>query len=442
MLKFSRASDEYEDDVDEFIAFALAPLMDKTSIRCPCISCKNFNHLSPNIVKDHLIIEGIDMTYDPFVLHGEEGQVHVVDEGVETIDFNLTETYEMLKATNENWLKHSMKFSYMGSRRFLPDDHPYRLEKSWFNGKQEHEAKPVPLKSDEIFTQEQSIFETFKCAAMLTFEALSETSEFARKWVPFCKKFNIEPRAPEWYFSQKIDYLKDKVHPNFVRERRAMKREYGGFKVQINSLVDMAKKVPKEGWTMQDGMPWPGNNVRDHPGMIHISVCDVEGNELPRRCMFSREKKPGFDHHKKARGNACSATGFFSIFIFLLTNGCFDILPDESFTLKHDGRGYLSMLNTGPKSNNSQFFITFIDAHHLDGLHVVFRMLVQGRRTLKKIESAGSKQGEPAFFVKIVNCGELLEGKIRAVAALERESVSLADRALLFITKDIELFSF
>ena len=60
-------------------------------------------------------------------------------------------------------------------------------------------------------------------AAMLTFEALSETSEFARRWVPFCKKFSIEPRAPEWYFAQKVDYLKDKVHPEFVRERRAMK---------------------------------------------------------------------------------------------------------------------------------------------------------------------------------------------------------------------------
>ena len=60
-------------------------------------------------------------------------------------------------------------------------------------------------------------------AAMLTFEALSETSEFARKWVPFCKKFSIEPRAPEWYFAQKVDYLRDKVDPTFVRERRAMK---------------------------------------------------------------------------------------------------------------------------------------------------------------------------------------------------------------------------
>jgi cellulose synthase A len=68
-------------------------------------------------------------------------------------------------------------------------------------------------------------------AAMLTFEALSETSEFAKKWVPFSKRYSLEPRAPEWYFQQKIDYLKDKVAPNFVRERRAMKVHY------LSSLV-------------------------------------------------------------------------------------------------------------------------------------------------------------------------------------------------------------
>ncbi|XP_057737823.1 cellulose synthase A catalytic subunit 6 [UDP-forming]-like [Arachis stenosperma] len=142
-------------------------------------------------------------------------------------------------------------------------------------------------------------------AAMLTFEALSETSEFARRWVPFCKKYNIEPRAPEWYFNQKIDYLKNKVHPAFVRERRAMKRDYEEFKVRINSLVATAQKVPEDGWTMQDGTPWPGNNVRDHPGMIQVflgqdGIRDIEGNELPRLVYVSREKRPGFDHHKKA----------------------------------------------------------------------------------------------------------------------------------------------
>ncbi|KAG4377374.1 hypothetical protein GLYMA_18G098032v4 [Glycine max] len=140
---------------------------------------------------------------------------------------------------------------------------------------------------------------------MLTFEALSETSEFARKWVPFCKKFCIEPRAPEWYFAQKVDYLKDKVDATFIRERHAIKREYEEFKVRINALVALAQKVPEDGWTMQDGTPWPGNNVRDHPGMIQVflgqnRVRDFEGNELPRLVYVSREKRPGYDHHKKA----------------------------------------------------------------------------------------------------------------------------------------------
>ncbi|XP_065882043.1 probable cellulose synthase A catalytic subunit 3 [UDP-forming] [Euphorbia lathyris] len=142
-------------------------------------------------------------------------------------------------------------------------------------------------------------------AAMLTFEALSETSEFAKKWIPFCKKFKIEPRAPEFYFAQKMDYLKDEVQASFVKERRAMKREYEEFKVRINALVAKAKKVPEEGWTMQDGTLWPGNNVRDHPGMIQVFLgqsggLDTDGNELPRLVYVSREKRPGFNHHKKA----------------------------------------------------------------------------------------------------------------------------------------------
>ncbi|KAF9688510.1 hypothetical protein SADUNF_Sadunf02G0204500 [Salix dunnii] len=142
-------------------------------------------------------------------------------------------------------------------------------------------------------------------ASMLLFDSLAETAEFARRWVPFCKKHNIEPRAPEFYFTQKIDYLKDKVHPNFVKERRAMKREYEEFKVRINALVSKAQKKPEEGWVMQDGTPWPGNITRDHPGMIQVylgseGALDVEGKELPRLVYVSREKRPGYNHHKKA----------------------------------------------------------------------------------------------------------------------------------------------
>ncbi|CAI9759117.1 unnamed protein product [Fraxinus pennsylvanica] len=142
-------------------------------------------------------------------------------------------------------------------------------------------------------------------ASMLLFDALAETAEFARRWVPFCQKYSIEPRAPEYYFFEKIDYLKDKVQPTFVKDRRAMKREYEEFKVRINALVAKAQKKPEEGWVMQDGTPWPGNNTRDHPGMIQVylgseGALDVEGKELPRLVYVSREKRPGYQHHKKA----------------------------------------------------------------------------------------------------------------------------------------------
>ncbi|KAL6595583.1 hypothetical protein ACP70R_047923 [Stipagrostis hirtigluma subsp. patula] len=142
-------------------------------------------------------------------------------------------------------------------------------------------------------------------ATMLTFDVLAETTEFARKWVPFSKKYSIEPRAPEWYFSQKIDDLKDKVSRSFIKDRRDMKREYEEFKVRINGLAANAQKIPEGGWIMQDGTPWPGNNTRDHPGMIqvflgHSGGLDTEGNELPCLVYVSREKRPGFQHHKKA----------------------------------------------------------------------------------------------------------------------------------------------
>ena len=44
--------------------------------------------------------------------------------------------------------------------------------------------------------------------------------------------------------------------------------------------------------------------------------------------------------------------------------------------LNHEGRGILSMANSGTNTNKSQFFITLKKAAHLDGKHVVFGELV------------------------------------------------------------------
>ena len=80
---------------------------------------------------------------------------------------------------------------------------------------------------------------------------------------------------------------------------------------------------------------------------------------------------------------------------------------DENFTLKHTGRGILSMANAGPNTNGSQFFICTEQTPWLDGKHVVFGALTSGEETLAAMEAQGSQSGKTKSPVTIVDCGEL-----------------------------------
>merc|ERR1712060_345965 len=80
---------------------------------------------------------------------------------------------------------------------------------------------------------------------------------------------------------------------------------------------------------------------------------------------------------------------------------------DEKFTLKHAGPGVLSMANSGPNTNGSQFFLCTVKTDWLDGKHVVFGNVTKGMDVVKAIEAVGSQSGKTSKPVVVADSGQL-----------------------------------
>ena len=78
--------------------------------------------------------------------------------------------------------------------------------------------------------------------------------------------------------------------------------------------------------------------------------------------------------------------------------------------LSFDRVGLLAMANSGPSTNGSQFFITFVPTPHLDGKHTIFGEVVEGQDVLDSLtrrdpQASPASPGDSLLRVTILEDG-------------------------------------
>ncbi|KAI3769667.1 hypothetical protein L6452_00776 [Arctium lappa] len=131
----------------------------------------------------------------------------------------------------------------------------------------------------------------------LTFYSLVETTKFAKLWVPFCKKYNVQVRAPFRYFTPKPPSIEDESL-EFPQEWKKMKNEYGNLYKKIEIAAQRTFPCDRD----SDLGVFADVHRSNHPTIIKVVSENKEGtpNYLPHVIYISREKNPNHHHHYKA----------------------------------------------------------------------------------------------------------------------------------------------
>ncbi|XP_075801023.1 putative inactive peptidyl-prolyl cis-trans isomerase-like 6 isoform X4 [Microtus pennsylvanicus] len=83
------------------------------------------------------------------------------------------------------------------------------------------------------------------------------------------------------------------------------------------------------------------------------------------------------------------------------------IFEDENFSIPHNKRGVLGMVNRGHHTNSSQFYVTLQAAPYLDRKYVAFGQLIEGTEVLRQLELVPTENERPTLLCSIADSGIL-----------------------------------
>ncbi|CAH9128299.1 unnamed protein product [Cuscuta epithymum] len=141
------------------------------------------------------------------------------------------------EGTDATWLKHGKKFAYLGHRRFLPESHPFRSQKTQFNGNEEHRKAPKRLTGSDILRKMETIHTEFgKVTGQKRKRATKVNSECSKRSIffnlPYWKVLplrhnvdvmHVEKNIAENFFATTMDTKgKSKDHLQARKDLKAM----------------------------------------------------------------------------------------------------------------------------------------------------------------------------------------------------------------------------
>ncbi|MQL76730.1 hypothetical protein Taro_009128 [Colocasia esculenta] len=131
----------------------------------------------------------------------------------------------------------------------------------------------------------------------LTYHALVEASEFAKSWVPFCRKNGVGVRAPCVYFSREPE-PRQLLSPGFLKDWELMKDRYE----QLREKIEEAGRAGDH-LCFDDELSRPTKLDRGgHPSTVKF-IWENKANVadgIPHLIYVAREKRPRYPHHYKA----------------------------------------------------------------------------------------------------------------------------------------------